>query len=80
VTLPPPLKALWEGWKKFAHAFGAFQTKLLLTVFYYVAALPFGLLVRLFMDPLAIAPRRSGTGWVERGTRDKSIDDLRKQS
>ena len=51
--LPAPRKAkLKEGWKKFGHALGNFQARILLTVIYAVLLLPFGLLVRIFSDSL----------------------------
>ena len=43
---------LKEGWKKFGHALGNFQARILLTVIYAVLLLPFGLLVRIFSDSL----------------------------
>ena len=30
------LSLLWRGWKRFAHYFGIFQTKLLLTITYFI--------------------------------------------
>jgi hypothetical protein len=70
----------WERWKKIAHAIGVFQTKLILNLLYYTLLLPFGVMLRLFGDPLSVRPSRRETGWLERTTRDKSLDDLRKQS
>ena len=56
--LPAPTKAnLKEGWKKFGHALGNFQARILLTVIYGVLLLPFGLLVRFFSDSLHIKKR-----------------------
>ncbi len=51
--LPAPLKVkLKDGWKKFGHALGNFQARILLTVIYAILLLPFGLLVRMFSDSL----------------------------
>ena len=30
------LKHIWSGWKKFAHALGVFNTKVILTLFYFL--------------------------------------------
>jgi hypothetical protein len=51
----------------------------LLTVFYFTVALPFGILIRLFMDPLRMkdAPRESA--WLIRRTRDKDLTAVRRQ-
>ena len=56
------LRKLWEAWKRLAHKIGNFQARVLLTVIYAVIVLPFGLLVRLFADPLRV--RRRPEGWL----------------
>jgi hypothetical protein len=68
--MPGFLKRLWEGWKRVARVIGDFQARVILTVFYAVLVLPFGLAVRLFGDPLHI--RRQPESWQQRspGTRD----------
>lgn len=53
----------WQGWKKAAHKLGNFQARLLLTVFYSVVVLPFGLAVRLCADPLRI--KTLPTHWLD---------------
>jgi hypothetical protein len=57
---------LWNAWKAFGHKMGTFQTRLLLTVFYFVIVAPFACGVRLFQDPLRKSARRS-SNWVEKG-------------
>jgi hypothetical protein len=42
----------WRAWTKIAHRIGNFQARVLLTIFYFVLVLPFGIAVRLFGDPL----------------------------
>jgi hypothetical protein len=51
------LKRAWQAWKKIAHKIGNFQARILLTLFYAVLVLPFGIVVRLFSDPLRINRR-----------------------
>lgn len=58
------LKRVWEGWKRVAHVIGDFQARVILTVFYAVLVLPFGLVVRLFADPLELRHRPSA--WHQR--------------
>jgi uncharacterized membrane protein YbhN (UPF0104 family) len=62
-TFQQNLKALWEAWKRIAHKIGNFQARVLLTLLYAIAVLPFGLAVRLFSDPLRIKHRP--TKWIE---------------
>jgi hypothetical protein len=58
------LKQVWLRWKRIARAVGTLQARILLTVFYAALVLPFGIVVRLFSDPLRI--QRRPTQWLER--------------
>ncbi|HKN17303.1 MAG TPA: hypothetical protein VJX47_10190 [Candidatus Sulfotelmatobacter sp.] len=71
------LKSLWEGWKKIAHKIGNFQARVLLTVFYAVLVLPFGLAARLFSDPLRIKKRP--TEWLDHPDEPADMAWARKQ-
>jgi hypothetical protein len=57
------LKRAWQVWKKIAHAVGNFQARVLLTIFYAVLVFPFGIMARLFSDPLRI--KRRPTQWLQ---------------
>jgi len=43
---------IWRGWKKFAHVLGIFNTKVLLTVTYFVIISIVSLILRLFGNDL----------------------------
>lgn len=73
------LRKLWEGWKEIAEYIGDFQARLLLTIFYFTVAVPFGLLVRLFGDPLNIRKLPEGTAWMARSTGDNKLEDTQRQ-
>jgi hypothetical protein len=64
------LKRMWQAWKRIAHKIGNFQARVLLTVFYAVLVFPFGMVVRLFSDPLSI--KRRPTKWLNHP--DESYD------
>lgn len=51
------LKSAWNAWKRIARIIGNFQARVLLTVIYVVAVLPFGLAARLFTDTLQLKKR-----------------------
>jgi hypothetical protein len=57
------IKRAWQAWTRLAHKIGTFQARLLLTIFYGVVVLPFGLVVRWFGDPLRIKQRPDG--WLD---------------
>ena len=57
------LKKGWEAWKQLARRIGDFQARVLLTIIYVVIVTPFGLVVRLAMDPLRL--KRRPTQWLD---------------
>jgi len=57
------VRILWAVWVRLARAIGQFQARLLLTLLYFVALLPFGICVRFLGDPLRI--RKRPTKWVK---------------
>ena len=71
------LKRLWEAWKRLAHKIGDFQARVILTIFYAVLVLPFGLAVRLFADPLRT--RRLPAHWLEHSGEPADMGRARRQ-
>ena len=47
-------------WLKIARVIGNFQGQVILTLFYFVLVLPFGLIISLFSDPLKMKSPLSG--------------------
>ncbi len=75
--MPPVLRRLWEGWKRFGRKMGDFQARVLLTVFYFVILAPFALVVRYKADPLGL--NRIGGGWHPVTRTGEPIDRARRQ-
>jgi len=73
------LKGLWEGWKGFATEMGNYQSRILLAFFYFVAVTPFGLLVRLFGDPLRTKLSTGPSFWVTRAPAITELDEAKRQ-
>jgi len=71
------LKRLWQAWKRVAHKIGNFQSRVLLTVLYFVLVLPFGLAVRFFSDPLRI--KKLPTQWLDHPDETQDLLWARKQ-
>lgn len=71
------LKQTWQAWKRIAHRIGNLQARVLLTVFYAVLVLPFGLAVRLFSDPLRI--KRCPTEWLNHPDETHDMQWARRQ-
>ncbi len=72
-------RAAWNGWKAVAHEIGDFQSRLLLTTFYFTIFAPFALVTRLLGDPLHLR-RPAGTAWRDRQATANGIEDARRQS
>lgn len=51
-------KGLWKRWKGFSRRAGDILGRVLMTVFYFTLAAPFGLIVRFFGDPLKLKRRQ----------------------
>jgi hypothetical protein len=73
------LKGFWEGWKGFAGEMGNYQSRVLLTFFYFVVVSPFGLMVRLFDDPLRTKLADETSFWVTRAPIGTELDEARRQ-
>ena len=71
------LKRAWEAWKRFGHKVGNFQARVLLTIFYGVLVMPFGLAARMFSDPLRIKQRP--TQWLDHPNEPIDLQWARKQ-
>jgi hypothetical protein len=71
------LKRAWETWKRIAHKIGNYQVRVLLTIFYAVIVLPFGLAVRLFSDPLRI--KKAPARWLDHPNETYDLPWARKQ-
>jgi predicted CDP-diglyceride synthetase/phosphatidate cytidylyltransferase len=72
------LKRIWEWWKRVALVIGVFQTKLILTLFYFAILSLFAVPARLFSDPLLIKKGRS-SWWFPRTGQKDGLEDVRRQ-
>ena len=58
-----PLRRAWRFQKRLARQLGNFQARVLLTIFYFLLVLPFGVAVRLLADPLRT--KKLPAQWLE---------------
>ncbi|MBI3942246.1 MAG: hypothetical protein HY326_04470 [Chloroflexi bacterium] len=68
-----------EGWKAFAAEMGDFQGRIFMGFFYFLAVTPFGLIVRLFGDPLKLRVGSNQSFWVESSAPDASLEAAKRQ-
>ena len=72
------IRRIWGRWKVIAQKIGTFQARMLLTGFYVVVMLPFGLGVKFFSDPLRLTLRH-GSHWTPKEGCATSWDTPRRQ-
>lgn len=65
------MRSLWNKWKKTAYMIGIFQSRMLLTIFYFVFLLPVGLITVHMLDLLQI--KKSKSTWHLYNNRDAFI-------
>jgi hypothetical protein len=72
---PEWLKAVHKGWMTLAFALGWIMSRVLLTVFFFVAIMPVGLILRLVgKDPLAIRAEKDSY-WIRRQSETREPRD-----
>lgn len=80
MSLKEEKTSLGKKWKNFSHRMGSFQSRVLLSLFYFIVVFPFAFMVRLFSDPLKIKRRKEESFWGERKYRPgQTIQDFRRQ-
>jgi hypothetical protein len=65
MSIKDSLRRSWELWKRVGRKIGDFQSRLILSLFYFVILFPFALVVRLKADPLGIK-KGAARGWHQR--------------
>jgi len=73
------LRKIWREWLRIAKHIGSFNARVLITLIYFTLLAPFGVLVRLFSDPLDMKKPPEGRAWMARSTRDPDFDAARRQ-
>lgn len=69
-------KLAWERYKIFGQIFGDAQGRVFTQIFYFTIMVPFGIGVRVFMDPLHL---KEAVHWVDREPLSSSLEDARRQ-
>ena len=72
------LKRVWQKWMRIALVIGNFNSRVILTIIYATCILPFGIVVRLFGDPLCIKSKKTST-WSNIENPTRSLEDGKRQ-
>jgi hypothetical protein len=70
---------LWTAWKAYAHRAAGYQSKVLLTLVYFLILGPGALGGRLFGTRLLDLDSGPASSWVVRAQADRNLDALRRQ-
>jgi len=73
------LKEIWRRWTRIAKIIGEFQSRLILTIFYFLIMGPVALCVRIVSDPLRLKLPARVTWSAVHASRQQNIDGARKQ-
>lgn len=80
LLFPGVLGPVQRAWMKFALVLGHFNTRIILTVLYYVVMTPVGLVMRLFHDPLDRKLKDGkASNWVKREQRPVEVERYERQ-
>jgi hypothetical protein len=66
------IKKIWEWWKKVAKKIGDFNSRVILTIFYFIFITPISLPIKL-KDPLGIKNKKQS--WIPKQTSEGSAMD-----
>jgi len=73
------LRRIWQAWKHVGQVINDFVARVVLTLFYFTIFVPFALGVRRLSDPLDVKQSLHLSGWLERQTLDRVLEDARRQ-
>ena len=69
----------WGKWRELSRKGAEVQARVILTLFYFTVVVPFGLVRTYLSDPLRLKRASQPRTWLERRTRDLTLDDARRQ-
>ena len=75
-----PQTQIRRNWMSLARQVGRFQSGLLLSVFYSIALMPFGILVGNFGDPLRLKAPPGNSFWINRDDDTQDLEAAHRQS
>ena len=73
------IRAAWIRWKNFSKRMGSFQSRVILSFFYFFLISPFALAVKAFSDPLRIKKSSASSHWVPKKEMTDDLEACRRQ-
>jgi len=72
-------RRLWLKWKEFSQRMGSFQSRILLSLFFFLVISPFALTVKVLGDPLMIKHKMGRSFWLSRKETSEDLEEFRRQ-
>lgn len=72
-------KRLWQRWKDFSIILGAFQTRMIFSLCFFILVSPVALAVKTMHDPLSLKFRKNESYWLPKSKTTPSLGQFRKQ-
>lgn len=76
---PLKVKNLWSQWKNFSKKMGGFQSRIILTYFFFIVVTPFALVIKIFSDPLNIKSQILLSHWKQKEEINIDLEQFRRQ-
>lgn len=73
------LKKVWQSWSDFAKRMGGFQSRILLSLFFFGLISPFAIAAKLFSDPLRLKYRKRTSWWTSKEDIKPELEEYRRQ-
>ena len=72
-------KKIWQSWNDFSKRMGSFQSRILLSLFFFILISPFALAVKVFSDPLHIKYQSRTSWWIPKKEIKNELEQYRRQ-
>ena len=72
-------RKLWTSWKNFSKRMGSFQSRILLSLFFFLLVSPFALAMKILSDPLKIKEKSTKSYWLQKTERKLDIEEFKRQ-
>lgn len=73
------VKRLWQSWGNFSKRTGNFQTRIFLSLFFFILVSPLALAVKVFSDPLSIKHESDNSYWLSKIKSETDLEQFRRQ-
>jgi len=74
-----PMKKILHNWGNFSKRMGSFQSRIILSLFFFIFVSPFAIAVKIFSDPLNIKYQTTKSHWLTKKEIKADLEQSRRQ-